>query len=55
MYFGFDGDETGVGYLEPRTAGYEFKSQQLLGYTEYKLVDIEDEVLDPLRVEFIGM
>ncbi len=25
MFFGFDGDETGVGYIEPFEAAYEFK------------------------------
>ena len=35
MYFGFDGDETGVGFLEPKGAAYEFKEQILLGYTDF--------------------
>lgn len=33
MYFGFDGNETGVGYIEPFEADYEFKEQILLGYS----------------------
>jgi hypothetical protein len=24
MFFGFDGEESGVGYIEPRSAAYEF-------------------------------
>lgn len=45
MYYGFEGDESGVGYIEPRTAAYEFREQILLGYTEYTLYEIESQVL----------
>lgn len=34
MYFGFEGDESGVGYIDPKSAAYQFKEQILLGYTE---------------------
>lgn len=49
MYYGFDGDESGIGYLTPRSAAYEFKEQILLGYTEYTLYEIEGHVLEPLQ------
>jgi hypothetical protein len=54
MYFGFKGDESGVGYIEPRTAAYEFKEQLLLGHTELTLYEIEDQVLEPLHLAFTG-
>ena len=50
MYFGFDGDETGVGYLEPKTAAYDFKEQIIIGYTQQSIYEIDRNVLDALRV-----
>lgn len=50
MFFGFDGDDTGVGYIEPFQAAYEFKEQILLGYTPLSFFDFDDMVLDPLRL-----
>jgi hypothetical protein len=45
MYFGFDGEESGVGFIEPRSAAYEFSEQILLGYTEMTYYEIEQKIL----------
>lgn len=34
MYQGHDDEDTGVIYIEPRSAAYEFADQILLGYTD---------------------
>ena len=50
MFFGFEGEETGVGYLEPKTAAYDYKEQIILGYTEQSIYEVDRNVLDSLRL-----
>lgn len=54
MFFGFDGEESGVGYIEPRSAAYEFAEQILLGHTDLSEDEVDEHVLNPLRYEFRG-
>ena len=45
MYYGFDGDESGVIEIEPKSAAYEFSEQILLGYMKYSYFDLEKQIL----------
>ena len=49
MYYGFDGEETGVIGIHPKTAAYEFEQRTFLGYTQFSYYEMHSKIIEKLE------